>query len=193
MKYWELINVGSKTSLPTSNNSDNEKTTTEKETEKATTMDDRIRQIMDYMEELSSKNDKSNENGYPETILSERESENILTTLLDFQDKYFSNIPLSEKLEGSFVWNIPKPVYKAIKTAQDYEYPDCLNPLYWFYLFCTENPSDMIGKFISLALNSISDEDLKLIEKHADEYDSVYLDNNEDDDSDEDNEEQKQS
>ena len=63
MKYWELINVGSKTSLPTSNNSDNEKTTTEKETEKATTMDDRIRQIMDYMEELSSQTDKSNENG----------------------------------------------------------------------------------------------------------------------------------
>ena len=51
----------------------------------------------------------------------------------------------------------------------------------------------MIGKFISLALNSISDEDLKLIEKHADEYDSVYLDNNEDDDSDEDDEEQNQS
>lgn len=176
MKYWELINVGSQTSLPTSQSPMTETSKTEDETtETVNVISDRVKKIMEYMEELSLNDKNSNRDGYPETILNEKESENILTTLLDFQDKYFKDIPLSEKLEGCFVWNIPKSVYTAIKTAQDYEYPDCLNPLYWFYLFCTENPRDMIGKFISVALNSIRDEDFALIEQHADEYDAAYF------------------
>lgn len=165
MKYWELISVGGKTSLPTPPVSN--------ESSSSDILDEKIQKIMDYMENLSKKN-----NTIPieevDTILNEEQSVDVLTMLLDFEKKYFMETPLSEMLEKRFVWNIPKPIYDAARHARDCEYPDCLNPLFWFYLFCTEAPGDMIGKFIVTAMNSMSDEDIKIVEQYADEYDSVY-------------------
>lgn len=184
MKYWDLVNVsnvGSKTSLPTSTT--NAEDTTIVPTEPFKSVEDRVNMILDAIEEHGF--NSSNESGYPETTLNEEEAEHILSILMDFEKKYFSSIPMTDKLSGSFIWNIPKHVYTAIKDAEDYMLPDALNPLYWFYIMCTDVPKDMIGKFVTIALNSISDEDLCTIEKHADEYDAEYLTTPADDEEDE--------
>jgi hypothetical protein len=74
------------------------------------------------------------------------------------------------------MWNIPREIYDAACTAEDYCYPDALNPIFWFYMFCLENPHDMIGQFITKAINSITDEDILVIKNHAKEYRRVYFD-----------------
>ena len=118
-------------------------------------------------------------NAEENTNLDDEEINDVLSMLLEFQDKYFNDLPLSKDLCKKFMWNIPKEVYKAAVKATNYGY-DFLNPLILFYAFCVDEPDFAIGKFMHTMLNAITDEDYKVIEAHASEYDFAY--NEEDDD-----------
>lgn len=112
---------------------------------------------------------------YSNTILNDDEIANVVSMLTEFQEKYFGKVPLADKLEDKFIWNIPRPVYEAADRARVYGKPDSLNPIYWLYLCCTAEPEDMIGKFLITAINIIPDDEYAAIEKNADTYDEEYL------------------
>ena len=109
--------------------------------------------------------------GFDETILDDEEVNEVLSMLLEFQEKYFKDMPLADTLEQRFVWNLPKSIYKAAMRVKDFQLIDCLNPLYWFYIFCTADPWEMLPKFLITAVNAITDDEFDTIEKMADEYD----------------------
>lgn len=181
MKYWELINVGVKTSTPTCVSEDDQSSSDETLTkfhEKIDNdigkLDNNIDKILQYIKSMSEK-DNSAPAGYDYTTLNDDEISNVLSMLIEFEEKYFSDTPLASELEQRFMWNIPKNVYKAAINVKDKGLPDALNPLYWFYILCAEEPADMIGKFIVTAVNSVTDEEYEVIEQHADDYDKTYL------------------
>ena len=108
-----------------------------------------------------------------DTNLDDEEINDVLSMLLEFQDKYFTDVPLSRDLCKKFMWNIPKNVYKAAVKARNYGY-DFINPLILFYVFCVDEPDFAIGKFMHILLNAMTDEDYSVIESKASEYDFAY-------------------
>lgn len=109
--------------------------------------------------------------GYDETILGDEEVNEVLSMLMEFKEKYFSEIPLSDTLEQRFVWNLPMSIYKAAINSKNKGEPDCVNPLYWFYLFCVEDPGFAVGKFMITAVNIMTDDEYAVLEKYAEDYD----------------------
>lgn len=111
--------------------------------------------------------------GLENTELNDNEIQDVLSTLLKYQEQYFSETPLSKELVQAFVWNIPHQIYDAHKDAIDRCKPDMMDPIYWFYLFCMKNPTEAMGKYIAEAINAMEDEDYDTITKYADEYDEM--------------------
>lgn len=109
------------------------------------------------------------------TNLNDEEINDVLSMLLEFQDKYFDGLPLSKNLCKKFMWNIPREIYKAADKARNYGY-DFLNPLILFYAFCVDEPDFAIGKFMHVLLNAITDDDYRVIESKASDYDFSYND-----------------
>jgi ferric iron reductase protein FhuF len=145
-------------------------------------LNDTINQMMQCMKELAEK-DNSAPKDFNSYSLNDDQITFVLSLLLEYQDKYFKDVPLAKALKQDFMWNIPLEVYDAAVAAVTYGYPDSLNPIFWFYIMCTEVPHDMIGMFVLKAVNSMKDEDFDAIDTHAAEYRKLYL-TPEDDDSD---------
>lgn len=180
MKYWELINVGGKTSAPTSAPQQAE---TPAVVDIPEELSDNVKKIMAFMEEMKNK-DNTAPAGYEDTTLNSGEIVDVVTMLLDFQEKYFKDVPLTDTLQKNFIWNIPREVYDAANKMRALGEPDCLNPIYWMYLTCLEDPEYMIAKFIVLAVNSVTDEEFERVSELADMYDEdngiTYPDDDED-------------
>lgn len=139
-------------------------------------LNDKVNQMMQIMKELAAKDNSAPPN-FDSYSLNDDQISQVLSWLLKFQEKYFPNTPLAETLHQDFMWNIPKEIYEAAYDAEMYGYPDMLNPIYWFYMFCMDSPHDMIGEFIMAAINNISDEDSEVIASHAKEYRKAYFEN----------------
>lgn len=116
------------------------------------------------------------------TNLNKEEARYVLKKLEEYRDKYYKDIPLKIPADPKFIFNIPKSIYKASTYVRDTSKPDSMDPLYWFYLFCTEEPQDMIGKFLITAINIIPNEEYSYIEESANEYDQLYLEDESDPD-----------
>ena len=129
-------------------------------------------QILDILKQNQNSVVSTN-NVKEDTNLDDEEINDVLSMLLEFQDKYFTDIPLSRDLCKKFMWNIPKNVYKAAVKARNYGY-DFINPLILFYVFCVDEPDFAIGKFMHILLNAMTDEDYSVIESKASEYDFAY-------------------
>ena len=129
-------------------------------------------QILDILKQNQNSVVSTN-NVEEDTNLDDEEINDVLSMLLEFQDKYFTDIPLSRDLCKKFMWNIPKNVYKAAVKARNYGY-DFINPLILFYVFCVDEPDFAIGKFMHILLNAMTDEDYSVIESKASEYDFAY-------------------
>lgn len=183
MKYWELINVGGKTSAPTSAPQQAE---TPVVVDIPGELSDNVKKIMAFMEEMKNK-DNTAPVGYEDTTLNSDEIVDVVTMLLDFQKKYFKDVPLTDTLQRNFIWNIPRDVYDAAKKMKALGEPDCLNPIYWMYLTCLEDPGYMMAKFIVLAINSATDEDFERVSELADMYDKDNGITHPDDDEDTEN------
>lgn len=113
------------------------------------------------------------------TSLNDDETNEVLTYLLYLQEEYFRDIPLKDVLNKKFIWNIPKDVYEAYSASKIREEPDVLNPLFYFYIFCMEEPRFSIGKFVDIMNNLIGPEEMSLIEDKVNLYEEIL--NNDDD------------
>lgn len=153
MKYSKLIKI---------ERNDIEDTTVVKETttdvrvgiEKPTSLsvdNDVVNEIISIMKEYAN---NSVVNIAPQnienTVLNDDEIAKVLSYLLYLQKEYFGDIPLSKELCKQFVWNIPKNVYDAFDKSLIREEPDILNPLLFFYIFCVDEPREMIEEYINI-------------------------------------------
>lgn len=111
-----------------------------------------------------------------ESSLNDNETNEVLTYLLYLQEEYFSDIPLKDVLNKKFMWNIPKEVYDAYSRSKVREEPDVLNPLFYLYIFCMEDPHYSIGKFIDIMNNLIGPEELRLIEDKVNLFEEILND-----------------
>jgi len=164
MKYWEMIKTNRQPSLTASVDCSKQAD------------DENMMKIIDEMKKInSSYSDKT-------TSLTEDEVSEVLSMLLNFQEKYFSEIPLSDDLSKDFVWNLPRSIYNlAIKSTMT-DQIDCLNPIFWFYVMCVPDiDKETLAKYILLAFNSISDADKDKIELLSDMYDDMTTDNDDED------------
>lgn len=169
MKYYSMIDVGSRTAgitpvvQPTV-------APVEQPVQIPNNLDSRLDEIMEFIK-------NGNPNNAPDSIehsqMDDNQAGEIMSTLLQYQDEYFSDVPLSKDLIQPFVWNLPPEVYNAHIDAKDLEYPVVMDPLFWFYIFCMSNPKEAMAKFITLAFNALDNEDAGKIEEMADEYDNM--------------------
>lgn len=103
------------------------------------------------------------------TILNDDEINDIMSYLMYLQSEYFEDIPLNKDLCKTFVWNLPKEVYDAYNKSRILEIPDCLNPLFYLYIFCVKDPYSSIGLFLNSIINMGLNE-TDLIENKISEY-----------------------
>lgn len=112
-----------------------------------------------------------------ETILNDDEINEVMSTLLRFQNEYFQDIPLSEELTKKFVWNIPKNVFEAHMTAAEYG-NDVLDPLITFYALLTEDPMYTMGVYMK-AIKELITKEYGYVESNASDYYELLKDDEE--------------
>lgn len=104
-----------------------------------------------------------------DTNLNDDEIDDIMSTLLSFEEKYFKDIPLSRDLDKKFVWNIPRMVYEAHEYAHERD-EDALDPLICLYALLTEDPLYTMGVYMDALWRDIIDENKEVLSKSYDEY-----------------------
>lgn len=118
----------------------------------------------------------------PQTILSEEEVNNILNMLVQLQDNIFSETPISQELVKQFVWNIPREIYELSMRNYNMNKPPCMNPMYWFYMFCIDftdlNTLEKEGAFANAVCTaaSMEDEDFEMLVDQATRYREILSD-----------------
>lgn len=105
-----------------------------------------------------------------ETILSDDEVNDILSHLLDFNTKYFPNIPLSKDIVKQFLWNAPRDIVRGMRYSENHPgLPDILNPVMYLYPLLMKDPSDAIGLYWQ-TLSRILDGNREAIKNDAAAY-----------------------
>lgn len=114
----------------------------------ASAISDNTEKIMSALSQFQNAPTKSE---LSEAVLSNDEANVILEKLLEYQDKYFKEIPLSEELSFGFVFNIPREVVNSSLTAaKAHGDADFFDPAILLYpLFC-ESPSDVMGTYLNI-------------------------------------------
>lgn len=103
------------------------------------------------------------------TNLNDDEIDDIMSTLLSFEEKYFKDIPLSRDLDKKFVWNIPRIVYEAHEYAHERD-EDALDPLICLYALLTEDPLYTMGVYFESLINNVVEQNGDALRKAYDEY-----------------------
>lgn len=171
MKYYNMIDVGSRTADIEPVVQTTATPVEQPVNQIPNNLDSRLDEIMELI-----KNGHQNATA-PDSIehsqMDDNQAGEIMSTLLQYQDEYFSDVPLSKDLIQPFVWNLPPEIYNAHIDAKVLEYPVVMDPLFWFYIFCMANPKEAMAKYITLAFNALDDSDTAVIEEKADEYDNM--------------------
>jgi len=119
--------------------------------------------------------------------LDDNDVDYVMDRLLTFQNKYFSEIPITDSPYKSFIYNIPRDIIDASDYYSNLGTPDCLDPLFWFYILTTgPDLKDSMSKWVTLVSDyindTLTDRDIDDISDMSNRYDGTYLDNNDDDD-----------
>lgn len=130
-----------------------------------------IQELRKLLEERAASNVVAAPPGFDDNELNDVQIDDVLSYLMECQEKYFSDIPLADRLCQKFMWNIPKSVYKAFKDMHDYgpEY-DIVNPILLFYIFCAEDPRYAMARFMDIIVNMVIDDKLNIIDRGSIEY-----------------------
>ncbi len=151
---------------------------------------DRYEKLKDEEEELLSllrdvkEQLKVPETVDPKTILSEEEVDNILKMLVQLQENIFSETPISQELVKQFVWNIPREIYDLSMRNYNQKKPPCMNPMYWFYMFCIDfsdlNILEKEGAFANAVCTATSmpDDEFEMLVDTANTYRDILSDEN---------------
>lgn len=180
MKLYEVLKVGAQTSAPTSETED---------TQKLDELNMNVSEIKYLLNDIIANANTSNSSSVKKSTLTDTEVSEVLTMLEEFNNKYFQNIPLTERFTANFLWNIPKKVYDAAIKAQVKNKPVYFNPIFWFYIMCLDEPEDMIAPFVYEVIENLNKDDSALneINKATSEYIDIYLNNDNNDGIDENN------
>lgn len=116
----------------------------------------------------------------PETNLNDDQIAEVMSYLLKIRDRYFSGegreIPLAKDLCKNFVWNLPTPVYKAFKDAEDYMHPDIMNPLMLMYIYCVEDPGYYYPRFLAILEEEMFSEEDVLRKAYDENFETIEED-----------------
>ena len=183
MKLYEVLKVGAQTSAPTSVSEVDE------DTQKLDELNMNVSEIKYLLNDIIANANTSNSSSVKKSTLTDTEVSEVLTMLEEFNNKYFQNIPLTERFTANFLWNIPKKVYDAAIKAQVKNKPVYFNPIFWFYIMCLDEPEDMIAPFVYEVIENLNKDDSALneINKATSEYIDIYLNNDNNDGIDENN------
>lgn len=112
----------------------------------ASAISDNTEKIMSALSQFQNAPTKSD---LSDAVLSNDEANVILDKILEYQEKYFKDIPISDELSFGFVFNIPREVVKSsLEAAEKYPNADFFDPVILLYpLFC-ESPSDVMGTYL---------------------------------------------
>lgn len=169
MKYWELLNItgGIQTSVPPT----------------ADKSHPSLEAILEEMKNIAKSSQQQIPKELESTELNDDQAADVLSTLLRYQKEYFPLIPLREDMIKSFIYNIPKEVYDSHTKRELYMMPDCLDPLFWFYICCVDEPLYSIGTFLRIALELIRTNESW--ESEINRLDKDYIDDLNDNESEE--------
>ena len=135
------------------------------------TCDTDTNNIMTFLKELAEKTKVEAPAYVTDTILNDKQINDILDYLLYLQKTYFQELPLSRELCQQFIWNIPKDVYKCFCVAKQCK-EDVFNPITYLYIFCVDESQYCVGRFVDIINKKLITPNLKLIAKTvADEID----------------------
>ena len=85
-----------------------------------------------------------------ESVLDDYDVNVLLEELKRVEGTYFTDIPMSKALCKLFVFNVPKNVVGGIKYLRNHpEIPDILNPIMLLYPFLTDEPTEVMGQYLS--------------------------------------------
>lgn len=127
-------------------------------------------QLVELLKELSKKNEAQMPNDLANCSRSQQDIDMLLGKLKEFEEKYFSEIPLSKKLSQSFVFNVPEGLIQAVHYMDIHdEIPDILNPAILFYMMLVEKPIESIGRYWEIIFNMLK-ENIDVINEDAQAY-----------------------
>lgn len=171
MKLYEVLKVGAQTSAPTSVSEVDE------DAQKLDELNMNVSEIKYLLNDIITNASTSNSSSVKKSTLTDTEVSEVLTMLEEFNNKYFQNIPLTERFTANFLWNIPRKVYDAAIKAQVRNKPVYFNPIFWFYIMCLDEPEDMIAPFVYEVIENLNKDDSALdeINKATNDYISTYL------------------
>lgn len=114
------------------------------ETIKAGT-NDTINALMEFMKQPNVTQISQEE---AETELDDDEVNEIQAAISDLEEKLFGDTPIDWNVSKSFIYNIPKNVFKAHQDCIEYDRPVVLDPLIFLYAMLTEDPRYTMGSFL---------------------------------------------
>lgn len=77
----------------------------------------------------------------------------VRSYLMDINEKYFKDYPLTNDLNQVFIWDIQQCVYKTHEHCKAHMYPDVLDPLFWLYMFCVDLDPEKACEIINRSIN----------------------------------------
>ena len=121
-----------------------------------------IRCIMDLLSEHQSEMPPDYMNACE---LDDKQLTEVRSYLLKVWEEYFPGYELSKEMNQLFIWNIPNYIYKAAQYCSLKMYPDALNPLFWFIMYCIDfkDPDDYCRLILRTIESMTNDPEVSLI------------------------------
>lgn len=131
-------------------------------------------EVLGLLRDIKSNIDNHSTDESDSTSLSDDEVNELLESTLEMQAKYFNDVPMSEEQNPGFIWNIPREVYEAFVTYKTRNLPDCMNPMFWFYMFMIADFGFAFPYYISKAVSVSSDAEWEVLSQKAEQYEMQY-------------------
>lgn len=139
-----------------------------------------IKDLQTKVEELTEQLDNVKPEIVQSVIRTDDEFNEVIETLIDLGQKYFSDVPLTS-VPGPMLQNIPQSLMKSIRLLNTHpEYPDILNPAMMLYLCCLEDPADAIGRYLEI-IKELMDDNAQAIHEDSERYMESFQEDDDDD------------
>lgn len=117
--------------------------------------------------------------GLEDTVLDDEEIGDITTIILEYKNKYFPDLVMSDIISKMFLWNIPRSVYDTARYMYERDESDYLNPLFWFVAFCVDlTPSKFCRVFLQAIDNLTEFDHTRATDIMHEEYETDEEENN---------------
>lgn len=154
MNYRRLINVGgSETATPAVVE---KPVVVEKIIEKEVLDKDTKDLLISIKDLMASRGEEEAPTWMKESTLSDDECAAIESFIMDVQETYFPDIPLSPTLPRIFIYNIPRPVVDTAMAMYSKGELETLNPFFWFFMCCVDLTPEVFCKILKTVLDQFT-------------------------------------